>query len=146
MTRRRQWAIEECRWKHTLRKEGERRRRPKWVLAISHLELIKFIQITMWATGGQIQIKTWCKRPYAGVDYNLTLYQLQSRLQHMYIVYHGQPYARVDLNPMTESTLKVLSSGNWGGSKWVSIDPIWQTVWPASVLYLAPMDTITRGT
>jgi hypothetical protein len=36
---------------------------------------------------------------YAGVDYNLTLCD---RLQHMY---HGEPYARVDLNPMPESTL-----------------------------------------
>jgi hypothetical protein len=33
--------------------------------------------------------------PYAVVDYNLTLFTLQSRLQHMY---NGQPYARVDLN------------------------------------------------
>jgi hypothetical protein len=33
--------------------------------------------------------------PYAGVDYNLTLCSLQSRLlQH---TYHEQPYARVDL-------------------------------------------------
>jgi hypothetical protein len=40
--------------------------------------------------------------PYAGVDYNLTLYGLQSRLQHMY---YGQPYARIDLNPMPASTL-----------------------------------------
>ncbi len=32
--------------------------------------------------------------PNAGVDYNLTLCPLQSRLQH---IYHGQP-ARVDLN------------------------------------------------
>jgi hypothetical protein len=32
--------------------------------------------------------------PYAGVDYNLTLCALQSRLQH---IYHVQPYARVDL-------------------------------------------------
>ncbi len=32
--------------------------------------------------------------PYAGVGYNLTLCPLQSRLQH---IYHGQPYARVDL-------------------------------------------------
>jgi hypothetical protein len=32
--------------------------------------------------------------PYAGVDYNnLTLYPLQSRLQH---IYHGQPYARIN--------------------------------------------------
>jgi hypothetical protein len=40
--------------------------------------------------------------PYAGVDYNLTLCPLQSRLQH---IYNGQPYARVDLNLMPESTL-----------------------------------------
>jgi hypothetical protein len=36
----------------------------------------------------------WCVGPYAGVDYNLTIYLLQSRLQH---IYHRQPYARVDL-------------------------------------------------
>ncbi len=35
-------------------------------------------------------------------DDNLTLCQLQSRLQHMC---GWQPYARVDLNPMPESTL-----------------------------------------
>jgi hypothetical protein len=35
--------------------------------------------------------------PYAAVDYNLTIYLLQSRLQYMY---HRQPYASVDLNPM----------------------------------------------
>jgi hypothetical protein len=40
--------------------------------------------------------------PYVGADNNLTLCPLQSRLQH---IYHGQPYARVDLNPMPESTL-----------------------------------------
>jgi hypothetical protein len=34
----------------------------------------------------------------AGVDYNLTLCRQQ-------YIYHGQPYARVDLNPMPESTL-----------------------------------------
>jgi hypothetical protein len=32
--------------------------------------------------------------PYARVDYNLTLFPLQSRLQH---INHWQPYARVDL-------------------------------------------------
>ncbi len=32
---------------------------------------------------------------YAGVDYNLTLRPLQSRLQH---IYHRQPNARVHLN------------------------------------------------
>jgi hypothetical protein len=40
--------------------------------------------------------------PYAGADYNLTLCPLQSQFQD---IYHGQPYARVDLNPMSESTL-----------------------------------------
>jgi hypothetical protein len=33
---------------------------------------------------GRIQTKTWCVGPYAGVDYNLTLCQLQSRLQYIY--------------------------------------------------------------
>ncbi len=41
--------------------------------------------------------------------------------------------------------LKVLSSGNWGGSKLVSIQPQWKSVLPASVLYHAPRDTTTRG-
>ncbi len=42
--------------------------------------------------------------PYVGVEYNLTLGPLQSPLQH---IYHGhwQPYARVDLIPVPESTL-----------------------------------------
>jgi hypothetical protein len=40
--------------------------------------------------------------PYAGVDYNLTLCPLQSQLQH---IYHRRPYARIDLNPLPESTL-----------------------------------------
>ncbi len=35
--------------------------------------------------------------PYAGVDYNPTLCPLQIRLKH---IYHGQPYVRVNLNPM----------------------------------------------
>ena len=43
--------------------------------------------------------------PYAGVDYNLTLCPLQSRLlQHMY---HRQPYTIGDLNPMPELTLSL---------------------------------------
>ncbi len=33
--------------------------------------------------------------------YNLTICSLKSRLQH---IYNGRPYARVDLNPMREST------------------------------------------
>ncbi len=44
---------------------------------------------------------------HAGVDYNLTLCTPQGRLQH---VYHGQPYARFDLNPMPESTLSLRHS------------------------------------
>jgi hypothetical protein len=36
--------------------------------------------------------------PCAGDDYNLTLCQLQQ-------IYHGQPYATVDLNRMPESAL-----------------------------------------
>jgi hypothetical protein len=55
-------------------------------------------------------------RPHAGVDYNLTLCPLQSRLQH---IYHGQPYARVDLIPMPESTLYP-SQGLW--------------IWPLDIL------------
>ncbi len=53
-------------------------------------------------TWGRIQRKTWCMGPYAGVDYNRPFCLLQSRLQ---CIYHGQPYARVDLNPLPESTL-----------------------------------------
>ncbi len=49
----------------------------------------------------RIQKKTWCMGSHAGADYSLTLCPLQSRLQR---IYHGQPYARVDLNPMPEST------------------------------------------
>jgi hypothetical protein len=47
--------------------------------------------------------------PYAGVDYNLTLCPLQNLLQH---IYHGQPYARIDLNPMPKLTLSP-SQGLW---------------------------------
>ncbi len=43
-----------------------------------------------------------CMEPSTGVDYYLGLGRPQSRLQH---IYHGQPYARVDLIPMPESTL-----------------------------------------
>ncbi len=52
-------------------------------------------------------MKTWCMGPNAGVD--LTLCSLQNRLLH---IYHGQPYAGVDLNPMPESTL-FPSQGLW---------------------------------
>ncbi len=38
--------------------------------------------------------------PYAVVDYNLTLCPLHSRLLH---IYQGQPYARVDFNPLARA-------------------------------------------
>jgi hypothetical protein len=46
--------------------------------------------------------------PYARADYNVTLCPLLSRLQH---IYHGQPYARVDLNPVPESNLTLCQIG-----------------------------------
>jgi hypothetical protein len=47
--------------------------------------------------------------PYAGVDSNLTLCPLQSRLQHIF--YHGQPYARVDFIPQS-GTMDFASGDN----------------------------------
>ncbi len=44
--------------------------------------------------------------PNAGVDYNLTLCPLQSRLQH---IYYGQSYARVDFIPQSV-TLDLVST------------------------------------
>ncbi len=46
-------------------------------------------------------------------DYNLTLCPLQSRLQH---IYYGLPDARVDLNPMPESTFLNPQVGDFGFS------------------------------
>ncbi len=44
--------------------------------------------------------------PFAGVDYNLTLCRLQSRVDSNTCTwYHGATHARVNLNPMPESTL-----------------------------------------
>jgi hypothetical protein len=60
------------------------------------------IQVDKKESIGRIRRKTCCMGPYAGADYNLFLCTLQSRLHH---IYHRQPYARVDLNPMPESTL-----------------------------------------
>jgi hypothetical protein len=58
---------------------------------------------------GRIQRKPWCMRPYDGADYYLLLCPLQSRPQH---IYYGQPYARVDLNTVPESTLSPIQ-GLW---------------------------------
>jgi hypothetical protein len=60
--------------------------------------------------------------PYAGVDYNLTLCPLQSRHQH---IYHGEPYAKVDLNPLPESTL----SPSPGLLIWLRYDTVHQLAW-----------------
>ena len=49
-------------------------------------------------TKGPIQRKALCMGPYTRVDCDLTL----CRLKHMY---YGRPYAKVDLDPMPESTL-----------------------------------------
>jgi hypothetical protein len=68
------------------------------------------IQIHSLLCRGRIQRKTWCMGPYAGVDYNLTLCPLQSQLQR---IYHGQPYARVYLNHIPESTFLSPSHGLW---------------------------------
>jgi hypothetical protein len=51
--------------------------------------------------------KQWFMEPYVGVNHNLTVCRLQSRLKH---IYHGQPHARVDLNPILESTLTLCQS------------------------------------
>jgi hypothetical protein len=56
--------------------------------------------------------------PYAGVDYNLTLCPPQSRLQH---IYHGQPYAKLDVNPMPESFLSP-SQGLWIWPLYIGIE------------------------
>jgi hypothetical protein len=55
------------------------------------------------------QSKAWFRGHYSGVDYNLTLCTIQSRLQR---IYQWQPYAKVDLNPMPESTLSP-TQGLW---------------------------------
>ncbi len=82
-------------------------------MAKNKREMSSLIILT-WASRDCIQRETWCMGPYAGVDYNLTLSQLRSWLQHMH---HGQPNARFDLNPIPESTLspsgtKNLASGS----------------------------------
>jgi hypothetical protein len=57
--------------------------------------------------------------PYAGVDYNLALCPLQSRLQH---IYHGQLYS------MLESTLALYAIVDFipqsGNFDWVSGFPV----------------------
>jgi hypothetical protein len=54
---------------------------------------VTFYNIFTW---GRIQSKTWFMRPYVGVDYNLSLCPLQSRLQR---IYHGNPMPEPTLSP-----------------------------------------------
>jgi hypothetical protein len=55
---------------------------------------------------GRIQRKTWCMGPYAGADYNLTSPYVHPRVDsNTFTMGIGQAYARVDLIPMSESTL-----------------------------------------
>ncbi len=60
-------------------------------------------------------------------DYNPTLCPLQSRLRH---IYHGQPYARVDLNPVPETTLSPQSgtldmASGWWWWQWMTAVDSW---------------------
>jgi hypothetical protein len=60
---------------------------------------------------GRIQRKTWCPGPYAGVDYNLTLCSLQSRLQHMY---HGHWATLCQIRPKAHARVDFIpQSGTW---------------------------------
>jgi hypothetical protein len=63
---------------------------------ISSIVAVVTDNLTFRMSRGRIQRKTRCMGPYAGVDYNLTLCPLQSRLQN---IYPGLG------NPMPESTL-----------------------------------------
>ncbi len=75
---------------------------------------------------GQIQRKTWCLGPYAGVDYNLTLCPLQSRLQH---IYHGIGQL------MPESTLTLCQSRLYPPSQGHCILPLAiETLFSISIL------------
>ncbi len=56
------------------------------------------------------------------MPYNLNLFPLQCRLQHMY---HGHPYARVNLDPMLKLTLSP--------SQWLWIWPPFSTQSPLSL-------------
>jgi hypothetical protein len=59
---------------------------------------------------GQIQWKAWCMGPYMPelTVYNITICPIQCRLR---LIYHGQPYARVDFIPQS-GTLD-LASVSW---------------------------------
>ncbi len=68
-------------------------------------QLIRLHALHSLPVRGRIQTKTWCKEPYAGVDYNLPYVNPESTIQQI-----GQP--RIDLNPMPESTVSP-SQGLW---------------------------------
>jgi hypothetical protein len=78
-------------------------------ISLPLLRVLIFAYRSFVYTEAESKEKTWCMGPYAGAEYNLTLCPLQSLLQH---IYHGQPYDRVDLDPMPELTLSP-SQGLW---------------------------------
>jgi hypothetical protein len=104
----------------------------------NHLE--NSVALCIW---GRIQRKTWCMGPFAGVDYNLTSCPLQSRLQH---IYHGQPYARVDLNPMPELT-SICQSRLYPPSQGLWIWPLvfLKTTWQKTVYSVYTRSRALRG-
>ncbi len=66
--------------------------------------------------------------PNAGVDYNLALCPLQSRLKH---IYHGQPFARAYLNPMQRrlySPVRDFGVSLWGHNEGTEMGKISKTV------------------
>ncbi len=76
---------------------------------------------------GRIQRKTWCMGLWGPMP-ELTITSLQSRLQH---IYHGQPYAMVDLNPMPEFDF-ILPSGSLDlASEMRNVQP-----WPKGIFLL----------
>jgi hypothetical protein len=72
--------------------------------------LLFFPEPSGYCTEAESKEKHGVWDPNAGVDYNLTLCPLQSRLQH---IYHGKPYARVDFVPRS-GTLDLASGDTQG--------------------------------
>jgi hypothetical protein len=63
-------------------------------------------ELTITSPEAESKEKPGVRVPYAGVDYKLTLCPLPSRLQH---IYHGQPYARGDFIPQSDTWIWPLS-------------------------------------
>jgi hypothetical protein len=80
-------------------------------------------------------------RPYAGIDYNLTLYPLQNRLQ---LITMG---ARVDLKPMPESTVSPQSGtlGLASVSKSAFLPETLRIGWPRPERQVVAMHVLADG-